>query len=522
MFDRILGNPSSSSSSPGAAPPRPTDTEAGPSRAPGDETQGPPRRSRPALVRADAETDASLRQRLLPQAPRQPAPAATRTANWGAGIGALRSWFSLGPPDLPSQAFRAACGGDTKELQRLLEQTPSLAIAVSDKQDTLVTWSAWLNQERSVQAVLHHAKLTAPDQFAAYINHRDSWGRTALGHAAAQCRPALAKLLLQYDETKINIPDDEGRTPLHHAVRQDSMELVELLLAKTDIELNIADHEGRTPLHHAVRQGSMELVKLLLAQTGIELNIADHEGRRPLHHAVRQGNLELAELLLAQAGIEPSLPDHAGDTPLHLAIREDHEALAVRLAAHPAALPDQPNLAHATPLTTAITHVRPELVNILLENDQVDPNRPGPDGLRPIWQVLRRWNEFPLYRSDRLSISGQMLCSFVASGRVDSNCLGLAGETPLTYICKQQPRWDLAEPRLHVMWQATTLQALLEAGRCEGSRLDPAARNRAGKTALQVAQAHGNATLASILIEDQERRRRLAPADRPRTADQGA
>jgi ankyrin repeat protein len=433
--------------------------------------RGSLRRRRPAPEQPPAAL-ATETQPLLQPAPDDAAAPANRPrdapprrvlAGARSALDSVRGLF--GNPGLqapaPDLALQAALRGDAGQLQTLLQKDPSLLTATFAGGESLLTWAAWAGQPDAVLVMLHHAR-SAPDlDFAQIVNHRNAAGRTALAQASARNHPGLARSLLLHEET----------------------------------DINRADADGRTPLHLAAVHGNAQVAHVLLNRPAPVAERHEDDGAPddPSRAAADRSRATAFE-------IQPSLPDQHRDTALHLAIRYGHSDVATRIAGHPQALPDLVNRAGATALEMAIDHGDLAVLQALVKHANADPNRPGRHGLPPIWRALKRWQANPLYSETQLSGAGQLLCALAASSRVESNSQGLDGETPLTYVCRQEPNWVVAELRFHVAWQATTLQALLEAGR-QGGRMSLEACNRAGKTPLEVAQEANRPALVSLLVQ---------------------
>ncbi|KAH7187139.1 hypothetical protein DER44DRAFT_173741 [Fusarium oxysporum] len=119
------------------------------------------------------------------------------------------------------------------------------------------------------------------------VNHRDSYGRTALLYAAMRRNGAIVKLLLDTGKVDVDGQDENGRTPLWWAARNVQEGVVKLLLDTRKVNVNARDTKyGRTPLWWAAEGGHESIVKLLLA-TGkstlmLMMRMAGHRSRGPL------------------------------------------------------------------------------------------------------------------------------------------------------------------------------------------------------------------------------------------------
>ncbi|XP_071451060.1 protein TANC1 isoform X2 [Hetaerina americana] len=122
---------------------------------------------------------------------------------------------------------------------------------------------------------------------------RDSSGRTALAHAAADGNVTLVRLLLEKG-TSVHLEDKEGLSALGWACLKGQVATARVLL-DAGAQVQRADASGRTPLHLAAaapsaNQSSTPLVQLLL-ERGAVLEGIDAMGLRPLDRAVGTRNI---------------------------------------------------------------------------------------------------------------------------------------------------------------------------------------------------------------------------------------
>ena len=88
-----------------------------------------------------------------------------------------------------------------------------------------------------------------------------------------------------------------GLTPLHLAARNGQRAVVEVLLSHgADIAASEKNREGMTALHEAALEGHQEVVELLLAM-GANIDAADRRGRTPLDRATSKGGGNVVALL---------------------------------------------------------------------------------------------------------------------------------------------------------------------------------------------------------------------------------
>ncbi|XP_046396091.1 protein TANC2 isoform X2 [Ischnura elegans] len=123
---------------------------------------------------------------------------------------------------------------------------------------------------------------------------RDSSGRTALAHAAADGNVTMVRLLLEKG-TSVHLEDKEGLSALGWACLNGQVATARVLL-DAGAQVQRADASGRTPLHLAAaapsasQQSSTPLVQLLL-ERGAVLEGVDAMGLRPLDRAVGTRNI---------------------------------------------------------------------------------------------------------------------------------------------------------------------------------------------------------------------------------------
>lgn len=102
-------------------------------------------------------------------------------------------------------------------------------------------------------------------------------GKTPLMRAVSEGNPSLAKLIIDLENTNINVQNNEGMTALHFAIKCKQEQCAILLINEPQIDLNIKNNEGQTPLHIASVKKEMEVVKALLKK-GASATITDNKG----------------------------------------------------------------------------------------------------------------------------------------------------------------------------------------------------------------------------------------------------
>ena len=263
-------------------------------------------------------------------------------------------------------------------------------------------------------------------QAGAYTDCCDSFGMTALHHAAQGGHPEMITALLKHgadvnfqstrdDSTPLlfacraghaeaarillqagaypDCCDSSGMTALDHATQEGHLEMITVLLkhgADKDFQ---SQSNGSTPLLTACRRGRVEAARLLL-QAGASLDMTSlhqaaeerplemmsvlkklgsdkfhrSKGSTPLLDACRNGRVKAARLLL-QAGAYPDCCDSSGMTALHHAAQEGHLEMMTVLLKHGADKDFQSQKSGRTALLYALTEGHVEAARLLLQAD---------------------------------------------------------------------------------------------------------------------------------------------------------
>jgi len=152
------------------------------------------------------------------------------------------------------------------------------------------------------------------------VNIPDTYGLTALSHAAEQGRTEIARMLLDYqrgtpEAVDVNVLDDAG-TPLHRAIYEGHDEIAKMLLREPNINVNIFDRNGEGPFlmlakdeegvyeNGRGKEIGQEIAGLFFARNDLDVNVSDNDRFTPFDYAVIHNNIHLATLILNYPGFK--------------------------------------------------------------------------------------------------------------------------------------------------------------------------------------------------------------------------
>lgn len=164
-------------------------------------------------------------------------------------------------------------------------------------------WAATQGDESMLAGLLD-----LPD--APNVPHTNEYGQTPFSLAAENGHNGVVKMLLNCDDSGVNIPDQGGQTPLGWAALNGHVAVVELLLTLDNVNANSKDIDGMTPLSWAAANGHGKVVELLLQRHDVELYPVDKDGGTPLLLAASGGHEDIVRtfLLWPDPSTHPSPP----------------------------------------------------------------------------------------------------------------------------------------------------------------------------------------------------------------------
>jgi len=144
----------------------------------------------------------------------------------------------------------------------------------------------------------------------------------------------MLEMLLERNETEVNITDANRRTPLQRAAAMGQVDAVSALLRHPKIDID-GTRGSATALHLAVRAGHIKAVAILLHRVQESVNYRDAYGKYLLQTAVCSGAHDMVAVLLQDARVDVQVQDRHGATLLQFAAQHEHLNVVDLLLKHP-------------------------------------------------------------------------------------------------------------------------------------------------------------------------------------------
>lgn len=318
--------------------------------------------------------------------------------------------------------------------------------ATKEREESVLALAAIENDIELVKLLLSYKDID--------INKQCNNGKTPLLLALHEKHFDIARELLEQDTIDVNRKDNHGLSPLLSALQTDN-EIFDLLLAHKDIDVNIKNNMGVTPLFYAAEKGLIELAKKMINHPDIDVNKIT-SGYTPLTVAIISKNIEIVMCLLQHERIDVNLfvLDNVF-APLHIATQSENIKAVRELLKHENIIVNKRNCYGQTALYIATNRGCNDIIKLLLQQENIDPNIPGND-----------------------------CCMQHLSTQYDTN-------TP------EQPVSDGFAP-LHIASFLDNLEAVKML--LDLSNTNVNAQSNAGVTALHIAAYHGNVRVVQALL----------------------
>lgn len=300
-------------------------------------------------------------------------------------------------------------------------------------------------------------------------------------------------LVPEFPTDPIDVPEFPSQPALHVATAFGHMLAVKALVEKGD-EVSARDSFGQTALHEAAYAGHLDIFKYLL-EKGIEVSTADQQSRTPLQQAAALGHEEMVQLLL-ERGADVSTCDSKGQNALHGAALGGYETIVQMLLEKEIDFTNKDSRGH-TALLEAASGGHEAIVKLLLEKGaditvitnigQSALHLATHDGYHNVVRLLLE-NGLDITTADK---DGQTALHIAAA-----RGHGEVVEVLLDHGADIQGFTNAGDSVLHravIYGQRAVAMYLLQKG------ADNSARDRKGRTSLEIAESTRREQLAMVL-----------------------
>jgi len=223
------------------------------------------------------------------------------------------------------------------------------------------------------------------------VNIQDNHGYTALIEAVKRQYSTLLSVLLEHEKIDVNIKNENGDTAfsisMNFLLDRDARAkgIANKLLDRDDVDVNIRNDLGAAPLITAYVNKYNDILTIILKKENVDVNIRGTLEETLLMEAGYEGNYKLAQYLLGRGDIDINAFDKDGNTALITTIRrldengENGYAVMKAILAHPDLDINASKEGKTTgnALTTAIRKKNDRVIDIILERDDVDIDKPN-------------------------------------------------------------------------------------------------------------------------------------------------
>ncbi len=200
------------------------------------------------------------------------------------------------------------------------------------------------------------------------LNMANQGNETPLYAAVSKGQVQAAQLLIEAG-VNVNQVSDSGWTPIHRAIAENHFKIFEMLAEKADLNQAMPS-TGMTPVALAAEYGRMDFLRILLGKAPpVDVRQKDLQDRTPLMRAIQNGHVNAAKML-----IESMEAKHLNErdsnlvSALHLAIERNELELVQALILKEVDVNLEAGPEAKTPLQLAVLGHKVEIANLLLAN----------------------------------------------------------------------------------------------------------------------------------------------------------
>uniref|UniRef100_A0A8C6QQS7 Transient receptor potential cation channel subfamily A member 1 n=1 Tax=Nannospalax galili TaxID=1026970 RepID=A0A8C6QQS7_NANGA len=216
-----------------------------------------------------------------------------------------------------SPLHHAAAEGQVELMKMIIHSSSCEVLNIMDNYgNTPLHWAVEKNQVESVKFLLSQG---------ANPNLRNSNMMAPLHIAVQGTYNEMTKVLVEHNDTNINLEGENGNTAVMSASAKDNSEALQTLLDK-GAKICKSNKWGDYPVHQAAFSGAKRCMELILKygekhgyRRELHINFVNHKKVSPLHLAVQSGDLEMIKMCL--------------DNGAHIDMIENGKCMALHFAA---------------------------------------------------------------------------------------------------------------------------------------------------------------------------------------------
>ena len=373
------------------------------------------------------------------------------------GRNALHIATRSGNKDIISKLLAAGAQLDREDEFHNTPITYFLKLTLIENQKDLINDIASVAENRKYRdkhgrSILHLAIDLSDDTIVRHLiqtsakDVQNNMGQIPLQAAIVAGREDIAMVLLEGNTPTIGSQDAEGITTLMHAYRKGFKDIIERLnglqSTKTIEEFEKQDKQGRTVLYHALDaisddEKNESLLPSLVNETTKTLikKMRDASNQTPLQYALRLGLDDAGTILLNSELVDEKLyiESEEGNTLLLLAcIRNCVESVKMILARWPSLINQTDTVWRITPLYQCCSLGHTEIVSILMNHEDIDPNFPV---------SFENWTALHLVVEEGIF---EIIVYLVSCKATNIEVMDGAGQTPFQ-MAQHRGRYDVAE-----------------------------------------------------------------------------
>ena len=322
--------------------------------------------------------------------------------------------------------------------------------------------------------------------------------------AAKSGRCDIAKILIENGAT-LDLSWEARGTALHAAIATGNINMVKLLLI-CGASTGARDSGESSALTAAARAENHDIVKLL-TDMGADISARDERGWTALHRIVGEGKSTMVELLVT-SGVSANALTNDGLTALHLAeARQDVEMINVLLEQEPVD-PNAWDKAGRTPLSRAVENGHEAMVKQLLKQERVDPNTKDKDGQTPLTRAAMYGYEAVvklLLEQERVDVD----CKDKTYGRTPLSWAAGKGHEAVVKLLLEQERVNVDSKnknygRTPLSWAAMYGHEAVVKLLLEQEQVDVDSKDSCSRTPLARAAMYGHEAVVKLLLEQEQ------------------